>query len=65
MIAFWDLNDWDFEILSIEIVNCVCYPFIFSHIFYIFLYFFIFFMARRLGKKKSLKKRHRHLAVKF
>jgi hypothetical protein len=48
MIAFWDLNDWDFEILSIEIVNCVCYPFIFSHIFYIFLYFFIFFIFFRI-----------------
>ena len=39
---------WDFEILSIEIVNCVCYPFIFSHIFYIFLYFFIFFIFFRI-----------------
>ena len=40
---FFGAVSWDFGILSIEIVNFVCYPLIFSHIFIIFLYFFIFF----------------------
>jgi hypothetical protein len=36
---FFGAVSWDFGILSIEIVNFVCYPLIFFHIFHIFLYF--------------------------